>query len=142
MDQTECERLLFAINEEPWNFNDAKESKEWTQACVEEISSIEKNHTWDLVGLPTGAKPIGLKWVFKIQQNSDGSINKHKARLVAKGYVQRHGVDFDEVFAIVARTETIRLIIALAVARGWEVHHLDVKTEFLHGELKERVYVS
>ena len=138
----ESEYLLLAINEEPWNYNEAKESKEWRDACEEEISSIEKNKTWNLVELPIGVKPIGLKWVFKIKRNSDGSINKFKARLVAKGYVQRHGVDFDEVFAPVARIETIRFIIALAASNGWEVHHLDVKTAFLHGELKETVYVT
>ena len=101
-----------------------------------------KNKTWDLVCLPAGAKPIGLKWVFKVKRNADGSINKFKARLVAKGYVQKHGVDYDEVFAPVARIETIRLIIGLAALRGWKIHHLDVKTAFLHGDLKEEVYVS
>ncbi|KAG7599886.1 Zinc finger CCHC-type [Arabidopsis suecica] len=139
--ELECERLLLAINEEPWDYSEAKEGKEWREACDEEISSITKNKTWDLVDLPAGIKPIGLKWVFKIKRNSDGSINKYKARLVAKGYVQRHGIDFDEVFAPVARIETVRLIIALAASNGWEVHHLDVKTAFLHGELKEEVYV-
>ena len=92
--------------------------------------------------MPDGVKHIGLKWVFKIKRNADGSISKYKARLVAKGYVQRHGVDFDEVFASVARVETIRLIIALAASNGWEIHHLDVKTAFLHGHLKEEVYVT
>lgn len=114
----------------------------WVKACEDEIASIEKNHTWILVDLPAGAKPIGLKWVFKIRRNSDGSVNKYKARLVAKGYVQRHGIDYDEVFAPVVRRETIRLIIALAASHGWEVHHLDVKTAFLHGDLKEEVYVK
>ncbi|AAF32440.1 hypothetical protein; 74056-75837 [Arabidopsis thaliana] len=65
----------------------------------------------------------------------------YKARLVAKGYVQQYGVDFEEVFAPVARIETIRLLINLAASHGWEIHHLDVKTAFLHGELKETVYV-
>ena len=92
--------------------------------------------------LPTGIKPIGLKWVFKIKRNANGTISKYKARLVAKGYVQRHGVDYEEVFAPVARIETIRMIIALAGSHGWEIHHLDVKTAFLHGELKEEVYVT
>ena len=92
--------------------------------------------------MATGFKPIGLKWVFKIKRNADGSISKYKSRLVAKGYVQRHGVDYEEVFAPVARIETIRLVIAIAASKGWEIHHLDVKTEFLHGELKEEVYVG
>lgn len=83
-----------------------------------------------------------MKWVFKIKRNADGSINKYKARLVAKGYVQQHGIDYEEVIAPVARIETICLLISLAASRGWEIHHLDVKTAFLHGELKETVYVT
>ena len=67
---------------------------------------------------------------------------KYKARLVAKGYVQRQGIDYEEVFAPVARIETVRLILALAANRSWKVHHLDVKTAFLNGELIEDVYVS
>lgn len=130
------------MNNEPRSFHEAKESKDWTRACEEEIGSIEKLRTWDLVDLPVGAKPIGLKWVFKLKRNSDGSINKYKARLVAKGYVQQYRVDFEEVFAPVARIETIRLLINLAASHGWEIHHLDVKTAFLHGELKEKVYVA
>ena len=136
------EEVLMYINNEPRNFEEAKGSREWTKACEEEIDSIIKNKTWIMVDLPIGAKAIGLKWVFKLKRNSDGSINKYKARLVAKGYVQQYGVDFEEVFAPVARIETIRLLISLAATNGWEVHHLDVKTAFLHGELKEIVYVS
>lgn len=114
----------------------------WRDACEEEITSIKKNKTWTLVDLPYGCKAIGLKWVFRIKRNADGSIKKFKARLVAKGYVQRHGIDFDEVFAPVARIETVRVIIALAASNGWEIHHLDVKTAFLHGDLNEEVYVT
>ncbi|KAG7594882.1 Ribonuclease H-like superfamily [Arabidopsis thaliana x Arabidopsis arenosa] len=137
--ELEGDQLLLMINGEPWDFKEANKSQEWKNACEEEIMSITKNKTWSLVDLPLGSKPIGLKWVFKLKRNADGSINKHKARLVAKGYVQKHGIDFEEVFAPVARIETIRLIIALAASNGWEVHHLDVKTAFLHGELKENV---
>ena len=140
--EEEGERLLLCLNHEPFDFNEAKESKEWIQACEEEIHSITKNDTWNLMELPLGVKPIGLKWVFKIKRNSDGSINKYKARLVAKGYVQKYGVDFEEVFAPVARIETMRLLVNLAASNGWEIHHLDVKTAFLHGELKETVYVT
>lgn len=106
-----------------------------------EIQSICKNRTWELAELPSGQKPIGLKWVFKLKKDSEGKVIKHKARLVAKGYVQKHGVDFDEVFAPVARLDTIRLLLALVANRGWQVHHLDVKSAFLNGELEEEVYV-
>ena len=75
----------------------------------------------------------------KIKRNTDGSVSKYKARLVAKGYIQWHGIEYDEVFMPVARVETIRLVITLAASNGWEIHHLDVKMAFLHGELKEEV---
>lgn len=114
----------------------------WLTACEDEITAIEKNQTWILVDLPVGVKPIRLKWVFKIKRNPDGSVNKYKARLIAKGYMQKHGIDYDEVFAPVTRIKMIILFIALAAYHGREVHHLDIKTSFLHGDLKEDVYVS
>ena len=107
-----------------------------------ELESIEKNQTWELVDLPKGHKSIGLKWVYKLKKDSEGKVLKHKARLVAKGYVQKKGVDFEEVFAPVARLDTIKLILALAAHRVWKIHHLDVKLAFLNGELEEEVYVG
>ena len=138
----ECEVLLLALNDEPMTIQEALKDKRWRVSCKDEINSIDKNETWVLVEKPQGVKLIGLKWVFKVKRNADGSINKFKSRLVAKGYVQEQGIDFDEVFAPVARLETIRLLIALAVAEKWEIHHMDVKTAFLHGELIEEVYVT
>ncbi|GJR07848.1 ribonuclease H-like domain, reverse transcriptase, RNA-dependent DNA polymerase [Tanacetum coccineum] len=76
------------------------------------------------------------------KKDANGNIIKHKARLVAKGYIQEHGIDFEEVFAHVARMETIQLLLAIAANNKWEVHHLDVKSAFLHGDLKEEVYVT
>jgi hypothetical protein len=81
---------------------------------LSEMESIEANRTWVLSVLPASHKEIGLKWVFKVKKDPQGKIIKHKARLVAKGYAQREGVDFEEVYAPVARIETVRLIIALA----------------------------
>lgn len=108
-----------------------------------EINSIEKNQTWKLTDqLPTGAKSIGVKWIYKTKLNELGEVDKHKARLVAKGYSQQLGVDFTEVFAPVARMDTIRMIVALAVQRSWKIYQLDVKSAFLHGELGEDIYVE
>jgi hypothetical protein len=132
---------LLTVMEEPSNYSEASGDPNWIQAMDSEMQSICKNGTWELAMLPPGQKAIGLKWVFKLKKNADGEIVKHKARLVAKGYVQQQGVDFDEVFAPVARLDTIRMILALAANRGWQVHHLDVKTAFLNGELEEEVYV-
>jgi hypothetical protein len=88
------------------------------EAMDKEMQSIIKNETWELVKLPTGKRPIGLKWVYKLKRNSQGEVVKHKARLVAKGYVQKHGIDFEEVFAPVARLDTVRLLLAFAANNG------------------------
>ncbi|GKE42247.1 ribonuclease H-like domain, reverse transcriptase, RNA-dependent DNA polymerase [Tanacetum coccineum] len=122
------EELLLA-EDEPKNYKEASNDQKWL-------------NTWVLTTLPTSHKAIGLKWVFKTKKDANGNIIKHKARLVAKGYIQEHGIDFEEVFAPVARMETIRLLLAIAANNKWEVHHLDVKSAFLHGELKEEVYVT
>lgn len=136
--------LSLLLNEEkvPRNFEEAKSKPEWMMAMQSELDSINRTNTWKLTDLPKGAKVIGVKWLFKVKRNADGSIYKHKARLVAKGYVQEPGIDYDEVFAPVARMETVRLIIAIAANHGWDLHHLDVKTAFLHGDLKEEIYVA
>jgi hypothetical protein len=80
--------------------------------------------------------------VFKVKRNEQGDVVKHKARLVVKGYAQRRGIDYDEVFAPVARLDTVRLLVALATHSGWEIHHMDVKSAFLNGELQEEVFVQ
>jgi hypothetical protein len=105
------------------------------------LSSIKENKTWSLVDLPRGHKAIGLKWVFKLKHDEQGRVVKHKARLVAKGYVQRQGVDFEEVFAPVARMESVWVMLAVAAHHGWTVHHMDVKSAFLNEDLAEEVYV-
>ncbi|KAE8689063.1 hypothetical protein F3Y22_tig00110944pilonHSYRG00016 [Hibiscus syriacus] len=124
--------LCLLGEEEPSNFEEAKADPMWRRAMEEEISSIRKNETWKLVPLPDSHKPIGLKWVYKLKNDTQGRIVKHKARLMAKGYVQRQGIDFDEVFAPVARLETVCLLISIAAHEGWEVHHMDVKSAFLN----------
>ena len=78
----------------------------------EEIKAIHRNNTWEVTELPEGSQPIGVKCLFKKKMNSQGKIEWYKARLVAKGYKQKAGLDFDEVFAHVARMETIRLLIS------------------------------
>ena len=95
--EEEGEILLMVLNDEPRSFEEAKKFKEWVRACEDEIDSITRLESWSLVDLPPGAKQMGLKWIFKIKRNSDGSINKYKSRLVAKGYVQRYGIDYEEV---------------------------------------------
>ncbi|EEC81933.1 hypothetical protein OsI_25798 [Oryza sativa Indica Group] len=139
----ELSEELFAVTaEEPASFAEAEQLSCWRQAMIEEMRSIEANKTWRLVDPPARQCPIGLKWVYKAKKDAAGNITKYKARLVAKGYVQRQGIYFDEVFAPVARLESVRLLLAHAACEGWAVHHMDVKSAFLNGELLEEVYVA
>ncbi|KAJ0540969.1 putative RNA-directed DNA polymerase [Helianthus annuus] len=117
--QLDPHELLLA-EEEPRNYKEASSDRKWIEAMKAELDSINKNNTWNLTELPRDHKAIGLKWVFKTKKDANGNIVRHKARLVAKGYVQQHGIDFDEVFAPVARMETVRLMLALAAYQGWE----------------------
>ncbi|OMO54668.1 Zinc finger, CCHC-type [Corchorus capsularis] len=142
-------RLLSEIYEkcslaiaEPAHDEEALSHPGWRAAMVEEMKMIEKNGTWELMDRPDDQKPIGVRWVYRTELNSDGSVNKLKARLVVKGYAQKEGVDFSETFASVARHDTIRLLLALAAQNSWRIYQLDVKSAFLNGMLKERIFVE
>ncbi|KAH9782617.1 hypothetical protein KPL71_008982 [Citrus sinensis] len=107
----------------------------------ERIRSLQDLYE-ELTTLPKGHKAIGVKWVYKTKRNAKGEIERHKARLVAKGYSQKAGIEYDEVFAHVARLETIRLIISLAAQNKWKIFQMDVKSAFLNGFLEEEVYIK
>jgi hypothetical protein len=94
-----------------------------------------------MTDLPQGRKAIDLKWGFKVKRDEQGSVIRHKARFVVKGYAQRQGVDYEEVFAPVARLEAVKLLLALAAQQNWEVHHMYDKFAFLNGSLSEEVFV-
>jgi hypothetical protein len=111
---------MFNTNEDPTTFEEAVKSKLWKEAMDSEIQSIEANNTWKLVTLPHGVKPIGVKWIFKTKYNEEAKIEKHKTTLVAKGYSQKFGVNFSEVFAPVARWDTIKTILSLAAYEKME----------------------
>ena len=134
-----------AQRREPRSVTEAMSSNErekWSEAMDKEMNSIQSNKVWELVELPEGKKPIGCKWVYKIRKGADGEIDRYKARLVAKGFSQQHGFDYDETFSPVARFESLRLLLALAVQSGLTVHQMDVTTAFLNGTLKEEVYMQ
>jgi hypothetical protein len=101
--------LALFVDIEPQSYNDAAKSPVWRKAIEDEIQSIERNNIWQLMHLPPNKKPISVKWVYKVKHLPDGSIAKHKARLVAKGFLQKPGIDFTEIFAPVARLETVRV---------------------------------
>jgi len=127
--------LIMCESEDPPSFEEACTNPKWRDAMYTEIKAIEKNNTWELVDLPQGIMPISVKWIFKTKLNESGQIEKYKARLVAKGYAQKFGIDYIEVFALVARLDTVQVLLALAAQGTWEVFQLDVKNAFSHGEL-------
>ena len=120
---------------------DSEESVHWKDAASEEMDSLYKHETWDLVDLPVNRKAIGRRWVFKRKIKPDRSIERYKARLVAKGYSQVKGIDFEETYAPVAQMKSIRTIIAIATELDLELQHMDVKTAFLNGDLEEEIYM-
>ena len=107
-----------------------------------EIQALEQTHTWVLTPLPPGKRPIGCKWVYRVKLNPDGTIERYKARSVAKGYTQRERLDFSETFSPVAKTVSVRVLIALASTKGWPLYQLDINNAFLHGDLDEEVYMD
>ncbi|KAG8480412.1 hypothetical protein CXB51_025085 [Gossypium anomalum] len=127
---------------EPNYFEEGEVQQGWKQAMVDEINMIEKNQTWDLVERPANRKIIGVKWVYRAKHNADGSLNKLKVRLVVKGFSQKNGLDYLETFALVARLDTIRLLVTLTAQMKWKIHQLDVKSAFLNGFLEEEIYVE
>jgi hypothetical protein len=102
----------------PRSFTETEKGATWRAAMKAEMDAIEKNRTWELADLPRGHRAITLKWVFKLKRDEVGTIIKHKAPLVARDFLQREGIDFDDVFAPVARMESVQLLLALAAQDG------------------------
>ena len=144
-DSSIIERAFVAIDDTPTTYHEAvsgPRAKEWAGAAADELASIQKHGTWELVELPPGRRAVGSKWIFTIKRDAAGNVKRYKARLVAKGYAQVEGLDYTETFAPVAKFTSIRVLLTLAAAHDWEVHHMDVKTAFLNGDLEEEVYMD
>lgn len=126
----------------PNTVHEALRDEAWREATYAEYRALEKNETWEITDLPQGKRIVGCRWLFSVKHQPDGTVERLKARLVAKGYTQSYGIDYQETFAPVAKLNTIRILLSLAVNLDWPLLQLDVKNAFLNGKLEEEVYMD
>ncbi|GJT75040.1 putative ribonuclease H-like domain-containing protein [Tanacetum coccineum] len=141
-DYLHCLFACFLSQLEPSSVAQALNDPDWVEAMQEEMQQFINQKVWKLVPLPDGKIAIGTKWILKNKRDARGIVVRNKARLVAQGHRQEEGIDYDEVFAPVARIEAIRLFLAFASYMGFMVYQMDVKSAFLYGEIDEEVYVT
>ena len=127
---------------EPTTVTIALKDPRWRTAMSDECDALVRNGTWELVPPDSTMNIVGCKWIFRIKRNSDGSVDRFKARLVAKGFHQRPGVDYLDTFSPVVKPTTVRVVLSLAISRGWPLRQLDVNNAFLQGHLSENVYMQ
>ncbi|GJV60350.1 putative ribonuclease H-like domain-containing protein [Tanacetum coccineum] len=128
-------------DEEPNKVTKVLSDPAWVEAMQEELLQFKLQKVWILVDLPKGKRPIGTKWIFKNKKDKRCIVIRNKARLVTQGYTQEEGIDYDDVFTPVARIEAIRLFLAYASFMGFMVYQMDVKSDFLYGQIEEEFYV-
>ncbi|GJY81396.1 retrovirus-related pol polyprotein from transposon TNT 1-94 [Tanacetum coccineum] len=136
-----CMYALTVSTMEPKNVKEAMTDPAWIESMQEELLQFKRLDVWVLVPPPDNIKPLTLKWLFKNKHDEENTVIRNKTRLVVRGYRQEEGIDFEESFAPVARMEAIRIFLAYAAHKSFTVFQMDVKTAFLHGTLKEDVYV-
>nr|GEU47381.1 putative ribonuclease H-like domain-containing protein [Tanacetum cinerariifolium] len=127
---------------EPNKVTQALDDESWVEAMQEELLQFRLLNVWTLVDLPHGKRAIKTKWVYRNKRDQRGIVVRNKARLVAQGHRQEEGIDYNEVFAPVARIKAIRLFLAYASFMDFTVYQMDVKSAFLYGTIEEEVYVS
>ncbi|GKA45253.1 putative ribonuclease H-like domain-containing protein [Tanacetum coccineum] len=140
-DYQNCLFAYFLSQKEPNKVIQALADPSWVEAMQEELLQFKLQKVWTLVDLPNGKRAIGTKWVFINKKDERGIVVRNKARLLAQGYTQEEGIDYDEVFAPVARIEAIGLFLAYASFMRFIVYQMDVKSAFLYGTIEEEVYV-
>ena len=138
----EIDYIAFVSQVEPHSLEETEIDPNWMMAMHEELNEFKRNNVWTLVNRPLDHPIIGTKWVFRNKLNKKGQVIRNKARLVAKGYYQEEGIDFDETYALIARLEAIRLLLAFACYMNFKLFQIDVKNIFLNGFISEEVYVE
>ena len=130
---------------DPCTYNEAMarpDTAEWEVSCQEEIHSFERMGVYEVVPRPCGKNVVGSKWVFCIKHGPNGAILKYKACAVAQGFTQIEGLDYDETFAPVIKLTSLCTILALAAEYDLELHQMDVKSAYLNGDLKEKIFMN
>ncbi|GKE75052.1 putative ribonuclease H-like domain-containing protein, partial [Tanacetum coccineum] len=135
-----CLFACFLSQVEPKKVIQALQDLSWIEAMQDELLQFKLQKVWTLVDLPNGKRAIGTKWVFRNKNDEKGIMIKNKARLVTQWYTQEEGIDYDEVFAPVARIEAIRLFLAYASFKDFVVYQMNVKGAFLYSKIEEEVY--
>ncbi|GJR23650.1 retrotransposon protein, putative, ty1-copia subclass [Tanacetum coccineum] len=117
-----------------------KSIAQWKESIKSEIDYILQNHTWELVDLLLGCKPLGYRWIFKKNMKVDGTIDKYKERLAIKGFRQQEGLYYFDTYS--TRITPVKMILAIVALRNGEVHQMDVKMTFLNGDLEKVLYMN
>ena len=126
----------------PNSIQEALVDPRWKAAMNEEIESLLKNKTWELVECPPRKRPVGFRWIFTIKYKANGTIEHFKARLVAKGYTQTNGIDYTETFATIAKINTVRVLLSLAANLDWPLQQFDVKaSSYMASCLKKSTWI-
>nr|GEY70634.1 hypothetical protein [Tanacetum cinerariifolium] len=123
------------------NVRNAMTDPVWIVSMQVELLQFKRLDVWVLVPAPDNISPFTLKWLLKNKHDEEQTVIRNKSRLVMRGYRQKEGINFEESFALVARMEAIRIFLAYDAHKSFSVFQMDLKTAFLHGSLKEDVYV-
>ncbi|GKC30615.1 retrovirus-related pol polyprotein from transposon TNT 1-94 [Tanacetum coccineum] len=126
---------------EPKNIKEAMLDASWIESMQDELNQFKRLDVWELVECPISKNIIAVKWIWKNKADAKNTVIQNKSRLVAKGYRQEEGINFEESFAPVARLEAVRIFVAYAAHKNFPIYQMDVKTAFLNGPLKEKVFV-
>ncbi|GJZ13227.1 retrovirus-related pol polyprotein from transposon TNT 1-94 [Tanacetum coccineum] len=134
--------FCFISTIKPKNVNEELGDESWVIAMQEELNPFIANDVWDLVPLRKSHTVIGTKWVYRNKLDENGIVSRNKARLVAQGYNQQEGIDYDKTYALVARLESIRILLTIDCANDFKLYQMDVKSAFLNGFINEEVYIA
>jgi len=138
-------KMAIASGYEPNTYKEAlgcEDSRHWSEAIEAELAAHHENGTWTLVPKPQGVSEIDSRWLFKVKLDSAGKVERYKARLVARGFLQKEGIDYQEIYSPVIRMDSLRLLFSICAQRDYQFKQFDITTAFLYGEVQETLYLK